>query len=131
MNIQGDDVNYVLFHGNVSIYPPGMDTATDGYGVSNETFSRSQTLFDEIFPSSITVASPSAQPWWRVLFNAWTENNIRSYDFCPLLAPNDVTHYMERLATAMTDVLRSHKAMSSCLVLPIHKLPSLEFIGNG
>jgi hypothetical protein len=45
MNIQGYDVNYVLFDGNVSIYPPGMDTTTDGYGVSNETFSRTQTLF--------------------------------------------------------------------------------------
>lgn len=106
----GGEGMFVEFRGNISIYPPSTDISTDGYGVSNETFSRIQSLFEFIFPSTITVADPTAYPWWRIEHNSYGVNNRRAYDFCPWLAPNNVTRYMEQFAKSMTDVIRSHKS---------------------
>jgi hypothetical protein len=100
---------YTAFHSNISINSvPGNFTATD-YGVSNETFARTAYLFDDMFPSSITVANSTAQPWWRVKVYAWGHNQLRPVvSLLPWLAPNNLTPYLERLATSMTNVIRSH-----------------------
>jgi hypothetical protein len=105
---QGEDAIFTIFHGNISIRPPSTDPSIADYGVSNETYSRTQALFDDMFPSSITVANATAPPWWRVKIYAWAYNQLRPVMSCPWLAPNNVTLYVEKLATALTNVIRSH-----------------------
>ncbi|KZM28524.1 hypothetical protein ST47_g316 [Ascochyta rabiei] len=108
--IDGAESNWVTFKRNYSIYPASMDPATDGFGVSNETHTRTQVLFEDIFPSLITVSHRTARPKWRTRVSWWLANYIRFYEYCPWLAPNDINTYMERFATAMTDSLRTHKS---------------------
>jgi hypothetical protein len=86
-----------------------MDTSDRGYGVSNETFAITSVLFDNMFPSSITVAHTAAQPLWKVDIRD-DQLSLRPVDYCPWLAPNDVGRYIARLATAMTNIVRSHRS---------------------
>jgi hypothetical protein len=106
----GEEAFITEFRENITIHPPGTDPAIDGYGMSNETFARTQALFDEIFPSTITVANAAAPPWWRIRIYAWARNQLHPVTACPWLAPNNVTQYLERLATSMTNVLRTHNS---------------------
>jgi hypothetical protein len=99
----------VFVRDNFTIYPPSMDARDRGYGVSNETFARTSVLFDNMFPSSITVAHAAAQPLWKVDIQD-DQLNLRPVDYCPWLAPNDVGRYIGRLATAMTNIVRSHRS---------------------
>lgn len=104
----GHEAFWSEFEGNVSIHPPGADPTVYDYGVSNETFARTQALFYEIFPSTITVADSASSPWWRVRIFDWGRNQLHPFQSCPWLAPNNVTEYIERLATSMTNVMRTH-----------------------
>ncbi|KAI4943222.1 hypothetical protein J4E91_009662 [Alternaria rosae] len=106
----GEEAFFSEFRGNLSLHPPGTDTSIDDFGMSNETFARTQALFDEIFPSAITVANAVSKPWWRIRIYAWGRNQLHPFTFCPWLAPNNVTQYLERLATSMTNVLRTHNS---------------------
>jgi hypothetical protein len=106
----GEEAFWSEFQGNLSIHPPGADPRVDDYGMSNETFARTQALFDEIFPSTITVANTVSPPWWRIRIYAWGRNQLHPFTSCPWLAPNNVTQYVERLATAMTNVVRTHNS---------------------
>jgi hypothetical protein len=105
---QMEDAFFSIFHGNISVRPPGIDSSVADYGVSNETYSRTRALFDDMFPSSITVANATAPPWWRIKIFAWDYNQLRPVTTCPWLAPNNVTLYIEKLATSLTNVIRSH-----------------------
>lgn len=98
------------FNGNITIRPPWRKAGSPDYVVSNETYSRTHALFDEIFPSSITVANSSAIPWWRVKLYAWAYNQLRRGEECPWLPPNNITKFVERLATSMTNTVRSHSS---------------------
>jgi hypothetical protein len=106
----GEETFWSEFQGNLSIHPPGTDPMVDDYGMSNETFARTQALFDEIFPSTITVANTVSPPWWRIRIYAWGRNQLHPFESCPWLAPNNVTQYLERLATAMSNVVRTHNS---------------------
>ncbi|OAG15635.1 hypothetical protein CC77DRAFT_1065702 [Alternaria alternata] len=106
----GEEAFWSEFQGNLSIRPPGADPRVDDYGMSNETFARTQALFDEIFPSTITVANTISPPWWRIRIYAWGRNQLHPFTSCPWLAPNNVTRYLERLATAMTNVVRTYNS---------------------
>ncbi|KAI8935463.1 hypothetical protein NX059_008033 [Plenodomus lindquistii] len=107
---QGEDAFFTIFHGNISIHPPWTNLSTADFGVSNETYSRTQALFEDIFPSFITVANATAPAWWRVLVLDWGYNQLRPVTTSPWLAPNNVTQYMDRLATSLTNVIRSHSS---------------------
>ncbi|RII12102.1 hypothetical protein CUC08_Gglean005193 [Alternaria sp. MG1] len=77
-----------------------------GYGTSNTTaISIIQGLID-IFPSYTTVMNESAVPVMR--YKTWQAGPPwnRQLEYNPWLAPN-VTKHMDRLATAMTNVIRS------------------------
>ncbi|CAN9105909.1 unnamed protein product [Alternaria alternata] len=106
----GEEGFWSQFRGNISLHPPGSDPTIDNYGMSNETFARTRALFEEIFPSTITVANAVSPPWWRIRITTWGRNQLYPFKICPLLAPNNVTEYLERLATSMTDVLRTHSS---------------------
>lgn len=110
IDFNGDKANWVIFGGNYSIHPSSEETPVIEYGVSNETFSRTQALFEDVFPSTITVANRTAQPWWKIKALRWEANYLRAFTYCAWLAPNNVTAYMEEFATAMTNNVRSHKS---------------------
>jgi hypothetical protein len=99
----------VFVRDNFTIYPPSMGASDREYGVSNETVARTSVLFDDMFPSSITVAHDAAQPMWKADIQD-DQLNLQPVDYCPWLVPNDVGAYIGRLATAMTDIVRSHRS---------------------
>ncbi|CAN9102278.1 unnamed protein product [Alternaria alternata] len=77
------------------------------YGVSNNSASGVIQSFVDIFPAFSTVTNESEVPTMR--FKTWSAGPawLRYLDFNPWLAPNNITRHMERLAYAMTNVMRS------------------------
>lgn len=108
VRVSGQDSYFTTFAGNISLHPPGTDPAIGYYGVSNDTFSRTQRLFDEIFPSFITVANLTDTAWWRVRVWTFNLNQLRPVTACSWFAPNNITQYIDKMATSMTNVIRSH-----------------------
>ena len=76
------------------------------FGSSNTTVSNVMQVFDDYFPSTYTVKTPAEQPMLRYK-NYLDGPKMRMLKFNPFLAPNNVTRHMERLATAMSNVMRS------------------------
>jgi hypothetical protein len=93
--------------GNVSIYPPDIPRHGQGFGVSNDTMVDTVIAFDEIFPSVITITEPGATPFLKVRTSFVDRFAYRAFRFSPWLAPNNITYHMERIATALTNVIRS------------------------
>lgn len=109
LEVSEDSVSvFTQFHGNITIRPPWMKAGSPDYGTSNGTHSKAQALFDDMFPSTITVANSTAVSWWRIAIYAWDYNHLRLGAGCSWLAPNNITKYVERLATSMTNTIRSH-----------------------
>jgi hypothetical protein len=86
---------------------PSDGCSFSGYGTDNETTLPVIQGFIDIFPAFATVNDT---------FNSHVMRNMvyrealvfnRLLDFNPWLAPNNVSRHMERLATAMTNVIRS------------------------
>lgn len=96
------------YHGNISIYPPTEKRHGQGYGVSNETMMDTVFAFDQMFPSLITASNPEAKPFLKYRTSFTDKTAYRVFYFSPWLAPSNVTHHMERIATAMTNVARSY-----------------------
>ncbi|KAF2248015.1 hypothetical protein BU26DRAFT_428431 [Trematosphaeria pertusa] len=96
--LHGTDITYLE---NVTI-----DVSSLHYGTSNESHSHVISLFDDFLPSFTTVANTSAEQLTRFRFYS-AKNFRRILDVNPWLPPNNITHHMERLATAMTNVIRS------------------------
>jgi hypothetical protein len=78
-----------------------------GYGTTNNSASYIAAGFQEIFPAFYTTNGNNTRPMMR--WKTWQTGPpwSRALDFNPWLAPNNVTRHMERLATAMTNVVRS------------------------
>lgn len=76
------------------------------YELSNVTHLRAIAAFDDILPSYTTVINSSSGPLMRYS-NGQNEPLQRTVDLNPWLPPNDVTLHMERLATALTNTIRS------------------------
>ena len=76
------------------------------YGLSNTTASNTMMAFDDYFPSYYTVESSSRTPMLRYK-NYLDGPSLRKLKINPFLAPSNVSHHMERLATAITSVIRS------------------------
>jgi hypothetical protein len=102
-----EDLTDTAYSGDINIYPPGMSHDGRGYGVTNETMVDLVFIFDQVFPSLITVADPTAQPFLKVRTSFVDRVMYRAFKFNPWLAPNNVTSHMERIATAITNVARS------------------------
>ncbi|KAF2036629.1 hypothetical protein EK21DRAFT_51413 [Setomelanomma holmii] len=101
------DLTEVDYYGNVTIYPPGMSHDGPGYGVSNDTNLDAVFIFDEVFPSVITISDPTAQPFLKYRTSFADRFMWRAFHFNPWIAPNNITNHMERIATAITNVARS------------------------
>jgi hypothetical protein len=95
------------FKANISIFSPSIETNAIPFGVSNDTILDIVVILDDIFPSFLTVANATAQPFIKIRTSAVDNVFFRSVRFSPWLAPNNVTYHMERMAQAMTNVFRS------------------------
>jgi hypothetical protein len=101
------DVTTTDYHRNISIYTPDMSRDELGYGLSNDTIFQSLMVFDEVFPSTITVADRAARLLLKIRTSYIDRVVFREVRFSPWLAPNNVSHHMERIATAVTNIIRS------------------------
>ena len=81
------------------------DNRTSHYGLNNITAQRTIQLFDEIFPSWTTQAEGAKESLLRYRFA--TTPTLRTLEFNPWLPPNNISLHMKRLATALTNELRS------------------------
>ncbi|KAJ8113489.1 hypothetical protein OPT61_g4394 [Boeremia exigua] len=108
--VSDEPLDWISFDANYSIYTTTPNMITTEYGVSNHTFATTQALFEDIFPSMITVANRTTQPWWRYQTTWWSANYVRAFTYCAWLAPHNITAHMESFATDMTNSLRSHKS---------------------
>jgi hypothetical protein len=101
------DVTDTNYERNISIYTPDMARDQPGYGLSNDTAIEFTLRFDEIFPSMITVADRAAERFLKIRTSFTDKVMFRAVQFSPWLAPNNVSHHMERIATALTNAIRS------------------------
>lgn len=82
-------------------------TPSNGFfGTDNTTASNILQAFDDYFPSYYTARPPHEKPMLRYK-NYLGGPSLRKLAFNPLLAPNNISHHMERLATALTNTIRS------------------------
>ncbi|PVH93592.1 hypothetical protein DM02DRAFT_220929 [Periconia macrospinosa] len=103
-----ENSSYIGYFEDINIKLP---QESEPYGTSNETHNRILNNFDDIFPSFLTAINETAKPNWRV--KAWISDNKfhRLVKRNPWLPPNNITLYMERMATALTNTLRSSSSM--------------------
>jgi hypothetical protein len=103
----GTDLKYLT---DINIDVESHDgRALDGYGTSSTIATSIISGFTDFFPSYSTTANHS-KPIMR--YKTWNTGPAwnRELDFNPWSAPNNVTHHMERMATAMTNVIRSARS---------------------
>jgi hypothetical protein len=104
-NISGESGTLTTYTENVTIEAI-TSNGTVLYGLSNITAFRTITVFDDIFPSFTTVQNGSTEAFLRFK-NYVTQPTLQNLAFNPWLAPNNITRHMERLATAVTNAIRS------------------------
>ena len=97
----------IQFVENIAITPPVVGRDNVAYGLDNDTAMSTLTVFDEIFPSFLTVEPPSDEPFLRFKTRQKGEPSIRTVEFLPWVAPNNITQHFERMAIAMTNSMRS------------------------
>ncbi|KAF9700647.1 hypothetical protein EKO04_001535 [Ascochyta lentis] len=104
--------NVVLYTQNLTIQPPSLRNhsriirSSGMFESDNTTVSNVLQSFDDYFPSYYTIKPSSEKPMLRYK-NYLGGPALRRLAFNPLLAPNNITRHMERLATAITNVVRS------------------------
>jgi hypothetical protein len=103
-----EDYALTTYLENVTIAAPstGENFSHFGWGVNNDTMFQTVRIFDRLFPAYTTVGNDSEDVIrWRT--GAPDEVRTRRPDVNPWLLPNNITRHMERLAEAMTNVVRS------------------------
>jgi hypothetical protein len=106
---------------NITIIPPvsrldhfPLTIANAEYGLNNDTANNVMMIFDDFFPSYYTTLSESDVPQLR--HKEYEDGPYRRIlPFNPWLAPNNITRHVERLATAMTNVIRSSSSQEMLL----------------
>jgi hypothetical protein len=94
---------------NVTIAAPPTERnfSTWGWGVNNDTMLSTVMIFDRLFPAFTSVLNATSVPVLRWRTGSQTEVRTKILDFNPWLLPNNITHHLERLGTAITNVIRS------------------------
>lgn len=105
---------YITYLEDVNVEPPasGLGRSTSiapqqPFGVSNGSVQHAMAIFDDFFPSYYTVDNVSATPALRYK-NYMDGPSIRTLDFNAWLAPNNISSHISRMATAMTNAMRSN-----------------------
>jgi hypothetical protein len=100
----GDGV-YWSYAGNLTIDTPS-DRGALQFGVSNTTHIRTMYTLDTFLPAFTTAQNATARPVMR--HDLWTvAPTLRVLPFNPWLEPRNIPGHMERMARAMSDVMRS------------------------
>ncbi len=104
-----DGFTYTQYRSNVTIDAPstGQNFSKYGWGVSDLTMINTVVLFDRIFPAFTTVANISTKPLMRWRNGSPTDARTRKLNWNPWLMPNNITHHLDRLVDALTNVIRS------------------------
>ena len=99
--------NYYLQNISINLGQTPEGRNISGYGTSNGSASVIYQGFQDIFPAVTTASEEFATPMMR--WKTWSKGPAwnRVLVFNPWLAPNNVSRHMERLAEAMTNVIRS------------------------
>ena len=113
--IEGDGGQDLFYAPNITLQSPPSLHNSQGiaqnkgiFGANNLTAYSIIAIFDDFFPSSYTAEDPAASPLLRYKnFMDGPTTRYMETDSNPWLAPNNVTRHMERLATSMTNVIRS------------------------
>ncbi|KAF1952532.1 hypothetical protein CC80DRAFT_422473 [Byssothecium circinans] len=88
---------------DVDINPPGD---AQSYGMRNDSHVNVYLNFDDIFPSFLTAVNATTEPKFR--YQTRIKGPLfRQIHMNPWVAPNNITHHFERLAMALTNLLRS------------------------
>ncbi|KAF2472344.1 uncharacterized protein BDR25DRAFT_333249 [Lindgomyces ingoldianus] len=103
--------NTYLF--NTTLNSPSTGNRKSFYGVSPLTALQTILIFDDILPSFLTVPNASAIPILRNQIGIRGGPRQRTLEFDPWIAPNNVTQHLERLARALTNVIRSSTSAES------------------
>ncbi|KAF3006856.1 hypothetical protein E8E13_010804 [Curvularia kusanoi] len=82
--------------------------STHSFGSSSLTAGNVMSNFDDWFPSSYTTTNISAKPALRLKNYMGVPPKICILESYPWLAPNNIIAHMERLATAVTNAMRSN-----------------------
>jgi hypothetical protein len=102
----------IIYTQNITVKPPAdpprpNETVHDpSYGANNVTVGNVINIFCDVFPSYYTADDAFSRPLFRYK-NYFEGPRIKTLDFNPWEAPNNITQHMQRLATAMTNVMRS------------------------
>ncbi|KAH6632986.1 hypothetical protein C7974DRAFT_163104 [Boeremia exigua] len=108
-SIEATNGTQIFFADDIHIHVNSTDanSTMKSYGTSNNTAYSIMVVFDDMFPSFYTAKDASAEPVLRF----WTWKDGPAYTqhpiFNPWLAPNNISSHVGRLATAMTNVIRS------------------------
>jgi hypothetical protein len=116
--INGTDVHYLQ---DINIIPSESGNRTYDFGVSNTTAMAIINIFDDIFPSFTTIISSTAEEMLRFQVNKKGPPMLRSLETNPWLPPNNISHHMERLATSLTNVMRSSASNETVLGVAFNK----------
>jgi hypothetical protein len=102
----GTDTTYLE---NFTIHAPsaGLNTSEDKWGIDNFTMINTIMIFDRMFPAFTTNTNDSALEVLRWRLGHPTEVRIKVLKTNPWMLPNNVTRHFERLATAVTNAIRS------------------------
>ncbi|KAG9199191.1 hypothetical protein G6514_008938 [Epicoccum nigrum] len=103
-----------IYTQNLTLEPPtsfGSRSNSDlydlAYSIENDTMSNIMNVFDDIFPSFYTATSPSSSPKLRFKNFYGSPPLSQKLAFNPWLGSNNITQHMKRLATTMSNVVRS------------------------
>jgi hypothetical protein len=109
----GDITPDLIYTQNHTIAPPdprphvlAASTNNATYGVDNINQAHVMWIFDDFFPSFYTTAYAKDAPKLRYK-NYIAGAFVQELDFNPWQQPNNLSRHMERLAAAMTNVVRS------------------------
>jgi hypothetical protein len=104
---------FVIYGQNITIEPPKAspgrlnDTVYDTtYGANNVTVGNVINIFTDAFPAYYTGDHTSKRPLLRYR-NFPSGAYVKELQFNPWASSNNITRHMERLAAAMTNVMRS------------------------
>ncbi|KAF2642675.1 hypothetical protein P280DRAFT_271603 [Massarina eburnea CBS 473.64] len=99
----------VWYSENITIKAPLTVNGSDmtDFGLINTTLWNVAQGFDDLFPSLYTTTNTSTSPVLRYRTNLSGASYLMSLDFNPWYGSNNITRHLERMATALTNVVRS------------------------
>lgn len=102
----------------ITINPPSSPSDSQKYnwGLSNETMLNTVLVFDRMFPAFTTTTRNWTEPRMRWRIGHPVDIRTTLFDFNPWLPPNNISAHMERMATAMTNSIRSVSRNDSFVV---------------